>query len=55
MKIVYDDKNEMYYIELEYPENIVCVNTKDIIKAREYLIENITALFNNAVNEQFKD
>lgn len=54
MKIVYDNKNEMYYIELEHPENTVCVNTKDITKAREYLIENITTLFNDAVNKQFK-
>lgn len=55
MKIIYDDKQEMYYVELEYPENIVHVNTKDIAEAREYLIKNITELFNNAVNEQLKD
>lgn len=54
MKIIYDDKQEMYYIELEYPENIVCVNTKDIVEAKKYLIENITVLFNNAINERFQ-
>ena len=55
MKIIYDDKQETYYIELEYPENVILVNTTDIAKAREYLIENMTTLFNNAINKQFKN
>lgn len=55
MKIIYDDKEDRYIVNLENYENIVVLNTNDIVEARKYFIENMTLLFNNAIREQLKE
>jgi hypothetical protein len=55
MKIIYDNKEDRYIINLEGYENITVVNTNDIVEAREYFLSNMESLFNNAVCEQLKD
>lgn len=55
MKVIYDDKESRYIVNLENYENITVLNTNDIVKAREYFIEHMTSLFNDAVREQLKE
>ena len=55
MKVIYDNKREEYLVKLEDFENETLINTDDIVEARKYFIENMTRLFNDAVNKQLKD
>ena len=55
MKIIYDDKQERYIIKLEEYEGVYIANTKDIVEARNYFVENMKILFNNAICEQLKN
>lgn len=55
MKVIYDEKEDRYIVNLENYENIIVLNTSDIVEAREYFIENMTFLFNEAIREQLKD
>ena len=55
MKIIYDDKEGNYIVNLENHENMVVLNTIDIVKAREYFIEHMKWLFDEAVREQLKN
>ena len=54
MRVVYDDKQNIYVVELEDFEKTTLINTSDIAEAKEYFIENMTRLFNDAVNERLK-
>ena len=54
MKIIYDGKECRYIANLEDYENITILNTDDIVEAREYFVEHMTSLFNNALCEQLK-
>lgn len=51
MKVIYDDEQGAYLVELEECENVTFVNTDDIVKAREYFIKHMTTLFNDAVSD----
>lgn len=55
MKIVYDNKEDMYLIKAEYPETEIWIKTNDISKARSEFAERMTRTFDNAVCEKFKD
>lgn len=55
MKIIYDNRQDRYIANLEGYENIIVLNTNDIVKAREYFLEHMTSLFNGAVCAQLKD
>ena len=55
MKIIYDDKENRYIVNLENYENIVVLNTNDIVEARERFVERMESLFNDAVRAQLKD
>lgn len=55
MKFIYDDKEKRYIVSLENYENIVVLNTNDIVEARERFVEHMESLFNDAVSEQLKD
>ena len=55
MKIIYDKHEESYLIELEYPETVTWINTKDIVEARKEFIERMTWLFNTTICEKLKD
>ena len=54
MKIIYGEREEAYFIELSAAESVTVVSTSDIVEAREYFIEHMTRLFNDAVNKQLK-
>ena len=54
MKVIYDDIQEIYIIKLEGYDNVYLANTNDIVEARDYFIENMKRLFNNAICEQLK-
>lgn len=53
MKIVYDDKQELYFVTLEEPEGVLCINTNDIVECKKYFLEDMESLFNRTVCEQF--
>ena len=55
MKVIYDDKENRYIVNLENYENITVLNTNDIVEARERFVERMESLFNDAVREQLKD
>ena len=55
MKVIYDEKQEIYIVKLEDFENITMINTDDISKAKEYFIKNMTELFNHAIRDALKD
>ena len=50
MKVIYDDKEDRYIVNLENYENIVVLNTNDIVKAREYFIDRMGHLFDEAMH-----
>lgn len=55
MKVIYDDKENRYIVNLENYENITVLNTNDIVEARERFVERMESLFNDAVRDQLKD
>ena len=55
MRIIYGEREEAYFIELSKEESVTIINTDDIVEARKYFIENMTRLFNDAVNKQLKN
>ena len=55
MKVIYDKKDDKYIVNLENYENIVVLNTNEIVKAREYFIDHMTWMFDQAIREQLKD
>lgn len=55
MKVIYDNRESRYIVNLEDYENIIVLNTSDIVEARKYFIDHMTSLFNSAVSEQLKD
>jgi hypothetical protein len=55
MKIIYDKYQEMYIIALEELEAVTCVNTKDIVEAREVFIKAMTRLFNDTICKRLDD
>lgn len=55
MKVVFNNIENMYIVELEDFEKKTSLNTNDIVEARKYFIAHMVSLFNNAVCEQLKD
>lgn len=54
MKIIFDDRQNCYFILIEYPETETWINTSDIVKAREEFVERMTWMFNETVCEKLK-
>ena len=54
MKIIYDPQQEVYCINIEYPETVTIYNTTDIVELREMFIQYLTEWFNRAICEQLK-
>ena len=54
MKVIYESDKEMYGVEIEHPENLIWINTKDITEAKEQFVNSMTMLFNDAVCEALK-
>lgn len=55
MKVIYDDKQQAYIVELENFESPLFINTDDIVEAKKYFIEHMTFLFDETIREQLKD
>ena len=55
MKIVYNDKSDIYRIDLIYPETEIYIKANDITEARKIFIERMAWLFDEAVSEKLKD
>lgn len=55
MKIIYDTKEDMYLVKVEYPETEIWIKTNDITKARAEFIEQMARAFDDAVCDKFKD
>ena len=53
MNIIYDNKEKMYFVKVEYPETEVWINTNDIAQARTEFIACMTKVFNDTICEKF--
>lgn len=55
MKIIYDDRKEVYIIKIENTETVTMIHTNDIVEVREEFVRCITQLFNNTVCAALKN
>ena len=55
MKVVYDKDVSAYLIKLEDCEKVTLVKTDDIAVARDCFVNNMTSLFNNAIQKQLQE
>lgn len=55
MLIAYNDKSDIYRIDLSYPETEIYIKAEDIVQAREIFIERMTWMFDEAVRNRLKD
>lgn len=55
MKIIYDAKEGMFLVQVEYPETETWISTDDITKARAVFLEYMAQAFDNTVCDKFKD
>ena len=54
MLIAYNDKSDIYRIDLMYPETEIYIKANDIAEARETFIKHMTWMFDEAVREKLK-
>lgn len=55
MKVIYDNELKGYIIAFEDIDSLpIVLNTNDIVKARDYFVENMILRFNNTIQEQLK-
>ena len=55
MKIRCNSKEDIWCIDLEYPEIELYIKAKNIVQAREEFIKHMTWLFDATIREQLKD
>lgn len=55
MKIIYDEKREMYLIQISDEEAETWIDTNDIVEAREKFIEQMIWLFNQTICDSLKN
>ena len=55
MLIAYNEKSDIYRIDLMYPETEIYIKAEDIVQARQIFIERMKWLFDEAIREQLKD
>jgi hypothetical protein len=55
MRIRYNGKENIWCIDLEYPEIEIYIKAENIMQVREAFIERMTWLFDATVREQLKD
>lgn len=55
MKIVYNNKSDIYRIDLEYPETEICIKADNIAKVKDIFIDRMSWLFEETLREQLKD
>ncbi len=54
MKIIYDDKSDLYRIDLEYPEIELYVDADNVVELRERFINAMTSLFDHTIQNSLK-
>lgn len=54
MQIIYDPKQEIYYIGMAQPEMVTYIRANNTTEAREEFINRMTWLFDEAVNKHLK-
>ena len=55
MKIVYNEKDDIYHISLEYPETELCILGENIVEVRKRFVDMMTSLFDYTVKNVLKD
>ena len=55
MFIAYNDKSDIYRIDLMYPETEIYIKANDIAEAKDIFIAKMAWLFEEAINERLKD
>lgn len=54
MLIAYNEKSDIYRIDIMYPETEIYIKAEDIVQARKIFIERMTWMFDEAVRERLK-
>jgi hypothetical protein len=54
MLIAYNEKSDIYRIDIMYPETEIYIKAEDIVQARKIFIERMTWMFEEAVRERLK-
>ena len=55
MLVAYNDKSDIYRVDLMFPETEIYIKAEDIVQARERFIEHMTWLFDEAVRKRLND
>lgn len=55
MKIVYNDKDDLYNINLEYPETELYIVGKNIEEVKKRFIDMMISLFDDTIKNSLKD
>lgn len=55
MRITYNDREEVYRVEIEYPETLICIGTSNIAEAKKFCIEQWSRIFDETVCKQFRE
>ena len=55
MLIAYNDKSDVYRVDLMYPETEIYIKANDIAHAKEIFVDRMAWLFDEAVRDKLKD
>ena len=55
MKVAYNEKSDIYRVDLMYPDTEIYIKAEDIVQARELFVERMKWLFDEAIREKLKD
>jgi hypothetical protein len=55
MKVFFDNKRNLYVVEMIDNELVTYLNTDDVAEAREWFIDRMTWMFNSAVNDKLAE
>lgn len=55
MKVFFDNKRNLYVVEMADNELVTYLNTDDITEAREWFIDRMAWMFNSAVNDKLAE
>lgn len=55
MKVIYDNKQEMYLVTIEPTETETWINTSDIVEVKKEFVDRMAWMFNNAIAEKLKE
>lgn len=55
MKIIFDNKDDIYRIKIEDEETTILIKTDDIAEAKAEFVNRMTWLFDSSVRAKFKE